>query len=526
MKEILKNSFYQLIFLYSLVIFFISLGFLWKYSLQFHILAIFLGLLGFFLIDKKEENKKINRVLETFLIFFSLLLMLFFRLIPYKNGSVPLGYDLGLYRYAILHGLEFKDLWILRGGMEPGFLYLMEILKIIFDVDFILKVVFLFFSLLLGISIWIYTRRSFGKLAGTISLIIYSLSVVQFKVFSFLYYKNVIALSLLFFSLLLLNLYEKKRRLRDLVSFVLLSGMIGAIHRPTFYLFGLSFFLYSLIRPYKKGNYDFKEFGKMCIAGFLILGIALSFYLGDFFQSITDILPFVLGSFISPGESPGTFISFGEYVFLVLAYLPFSIIGFFYIIRNKKELFLSIIVIVNLIIVYFQLFFFNRFIIYLDVFFIILSGIGFSVLINKKIKLGLFVLIIVIFSLAMGNYHESSNSLSILNNSQIDFIRDIKQNVEENSSIISISSEYSPYLIGYLDFNGRRIIAPGLFDSNLWNESEWDKFWKSGDIQEVKEMLKEYDKPIYVYSGTKSFNNPCFEVYIDKMEGKLYKYSC
>ena len=311
-----------------------------------------------------------------------------------------------------------------------------------------------------------------------------------------------------------------------MVSFVLLSGMIGAIHRPTFYLFGLSFFLYSLIRPYKKGNYDFKEFGKMCIAGFLILGIALSFYLGDFFQSITDILPFVLGSFISPGESPGTFISFGEYVFLVLAYLPFSIIGFFYIIRNKKELFLSIIVIVNLIIVYFQLFFFNRFIIYLDVFFIILSGIGFSVLINKKIKLGLFVLIIVIFSLAMGNYHESSNSLSILNNSQIDFIRDIKQNVEENSSIISISSEYSPYLIGYLDFNGRRIIAPGLFDSNLWNESEWDKFWKSGDIQEVKEMLKEYDKPIYVYSGTKSFNNPCFEVYIDKMEGKLYKYSC
>ena len=277
MKEILKNSFYQLIFLYSLVIFFISLGFLWKYSLQFHILAIFLGLLGFFLIDKKEENKKINRVLETFLIFFSLLLMLFFRLIPYKNGSVPLGYDLGLYRYAILHGLEFKDLWILSGGMEPGFLYLMEVLKIIFDVDFILKVVFLFFSLLLGISIWIYTKRSFGKLAGIISLVIYSLSVVQFKVFSFLYYKNVIALSLLFFSLFLLNLYEKKMRLRDLVLFVLVSGMIGAIHRPTFYLFGISFFLYSLIRPYKEGIYDFKEFGKMCIAGFLILGIALLF---------------------------------------------------------------------------------------------------------------------------------------------------------------------------------------------------------------------------------------------------------
>ena len=526
MKEILKNSFYQLIFLYSLVIFFISLGFLWKYSLQFHILAIFLGLLGFFLIDKKEENKKINRVLETFLIFFSLLLMLFFRLIPYKNGSVPLGYDLGLYRYAILHGLEFKDLWILSGGMEPGFLYLMEVLKIIFDVDFILKVVFLFFSLLLGISIWIYTRRSFGKLAGTISLIIYSLSVVQFKVFSFLYYKNVIALSLLFFSLLLLNLYEKKRRLRDLVLFVLVSGMIGAIHRPTFYLFGLSFFLYSLIRPYKKGNYDFKEFGKMCIAGFLILGIALSFYLGDFFQSITDILPFVLGSFISPGDSPGTFISFGEYVFLVLAYLPFSIIGLFYIIKNKKELFLSIIVIVNLIIVYFQLFFFNRFIIYLDAFFIVLSGIGFSVLINKKKKLGLLVLIVAIFSLGMGSYHESSTSPSILNSSQIDFIKDIKQNVEENSSIISISSEYSPYLIGYLDADGRRVIAPGLFDSNLWNESDWDKFWNGEDIEEIKAMLDKYDKPIYVYSGTKSFNNPCFEVFIDKNEGKLYKYIC
>ena len=277
MKEILKNSFYQLILLYSIVLFLISLGFLWKYSLQFHILAIVIGFFGFFLINKEEVNKKINGFLEGFLIFFSLFLMLFFRLIPYKNGSVPLGYDLGLYRYAILHGLEFKDLWILSGGMEPGFLYLMEVLKIIFDVDFILKVVFLFFSLLLGISIWIYTKRSFGKLAGIISLVIYSLSVVQFKVFSFLYYKNVIALSLLFFSLFLLNLYEKKMRLRDLVLFVLVSGMIGAIHRPTFYLFGISFFLYSLIRPYKEGIYDFKEFGKMCIAGFLILGIALLF---------------------------------------------------------------------------------------------------------------------------------------------------------------------------------------------------------------------------------------------------------
>ena len=108
----------------------IALGFLEKYSLQFHIFAFIIALLGITIIAKKDiddkEDKTSNKKIHYALFILAILLIIFFRAIPYINNDVPIGYDAGLYKYGIEQGLENLDKWILSGGMEPGFLYLMK----------------------------------------------------------------------------------------------------------------------------------------------------------------------------------------------------------------------------------------------------------------------------------------------------------------------------------------------------------------------------------------------------------------
>ena len=84
-------------------------------------------------------------------------------------------------------------------------------------------------------------------------------------------------------------------------------------------------------------------------------------------------------------------------------------------------------------------------------------------------------------------------------------------------------SYYSPWVLGY---SGRKTIAPGLFEYNKWDVKQWQEFWKS---ENVTEMLKDYERPLYIYVGTignintTKFNNECFEEYV---EGKLWKVKC
>ena len=125
MRNILENSFYQLIAIYTVFIAMIAFGFLNRYSLQFHILGIALGVMGIFALANSDNgNKEMKRRHAFVLIGIALAFIIVFRAIPYVDNSIPIGYDAGLYKYGIEYGLKNLDNWILSGGMEPGFLYL------------------------------------------------------------------------------------------------------------------------------------------------------------------------------------------------------------------------------------------------------------------------------------------------------------------------------------------------------------------------------------------------------------------
>ena len=250
------------------------------------------------------------------------------------------------------------------------------------------------------------------------------------------------------------------------------------------------------------------------------------FYLGSFSIAITELVVPVLGSFVVPGASPGTFISFKEYQFSSLFYLPFALMGLFYLFKEKKFNLLFFWALINALIVYFQFFFFNRFIIHLDVVLIILSGKGFSIWFNDKNKIKyLFIILLFLTSLIAIN-NESFMTKPLISKAGFELIKSIDYSVEKDARIMSISKEYSPWIKGYSE---RKTIAPGLFDENVWDESKWKIFWSINKVNQTKELMSVYKKDstqIYIFSGVKIFNNPCFEVFLEKEENKLYKYIC
>jgi len=528
MKNTLKNSFWQLTVIYTAIVVLIALGLLWEYSLQFHIFAIIIAVLGIFIIKKEDTseetiNKKIHKWLFITAIFFIFLI----RAIPYIGNSIPLGYDVGIYKYAIESGLSEMPNWIITGPtMEPGFLYLMEFFKIFFSTQFILTGLLIFFSVILGLGVYFVVKEFSNKKTALIALFLYAFSLIQFKTFLFMYYKNVIGLSLMLFTLYFLKKSENKQRLIWVA--VILGGLIGAIHRPTFYIFGLSYFFYAFTSPYQNRSYKTKKMWFNILIGIAILLVASLFYLGKWMESVLVLFDPVLQGFIQPGEGAGTFINFFIYQFSVLPYLPFALLGLFYFIRKRDFNILVIWAVLNLLIVYFQFFFFNRFIIFLDAALIIMASVGFGVIIKHKKRLGSILLIALIISAGVLAFKESINTNPLIDSEELSLIQSLNK-TEANAFVMSTDSYYSPWVLGY---SNRRTIAPGLFDYDTNNYEEWYKFWTTNETDYTNQFLYIYQKPLYLFIGKYQrmnmgkFNNSCLSLINQQNQSYIYKYTC
>ena len=244
-------------------------------------------------------------------------------------------------------------------------------------------------------------------------------------------------------------------------------------------------------------------------------------------QAILPLIAPVTQSLLQPGTSPGTFIDFFTYQYSILTYLPFALIGLFYLIKQKDYNLIFFSTIISLAIVYFQFFFFNRFIIHLDLFLIILAGVGFSTLIQYRKKIGALITIILLISAGVLVTQEALNTKPLINKEELETIKQL-QNTEEGAYVMATASLYSPYVLGY---SGRKTIAPGLFEYNQHNKAEWTNFWTTKDLEEIKQFLNKYNKPLYIYVGAKQPNNiaqfnQCFETYYEQNNNKIYKYTC
>jgi hypothetical protein len=525
MKNVLRNSFWYLVIIYTAVIVLITFGLFSQYALQFNILALVIGIIGAFTFDSKQKSTKTYYAL----VLLAFILIFLLRAIPYFNNSIPLGYDPGFYKYAIESNLGNLDNWIINQVvMEPGFLYLMKPLSFIFSTQFIMTWLLVIACLFLGAGVYFVTKSYSNTKTAIIALFIYALSIVQFKAFWYMYYRNIIGMTLMLFSIYFLKKSETNKKF--IWIFIMLGGLLGSIHRPSFYIFGLSYLLYAFISPYENKKYNFNQLKRNILSGIGIIIIAVIPYIGQFWPALYSAIPWVVEGFLAPGESAGTFINFTTYQFSSLFYLPFAFLGLFYFIRKRNFNMLTLWAIINLAIVYFQFFFFNRFIIMLDLVLVIFAAVGFSLLIENKNKFGTILTIILLLSAGAFAVKESIHSKPLIDDIELQEISSLATITPKNAFVMSTSAYYSPWIQGYSE---RKTIAPGLFDYDNHTRQEWNVFWTTTNLTEMRTFLNTGQKPLYIFIGKRQRNNlaqfentSCFNLKARNDNNFIYQYLC
>ncbi|MFC1948304.1 hypothetical protein ACFLXY_10350 [Chloroflexota bacterium] len=443
------------------------------------------------------------------------------RLLPLFKSPVPLGYDSGFYKYTMefyfnalpqIPETALAD-WV-KDMYPQGLFVLSDIMNIISGTVSMDNIYYLFplFEALMLLPVFIVTRKMFGPKAGLLAAILYSFSLTQYESFTMLYFKTTFGMMFLLFAIYALE--EKKYALM-----AIMFAALGIFHRPEFLLFAI------ILIPFFILNRK---------VGIILSVIGTVVLITPFWLPRLDIyMETLLSAFSGMGEvgSSGTFYGMGTYLLSTLAYLPFSIIGVVYLIINKKwnsVLFYSII---NLAIVVFRLFFFNRMIIPLDIIMIILAALGIErTLLNREVTnrvLGSAAVIILLIATLLPTINKAINTEPLITEKQLDVIEWMSENTEEDAFILATSYD-APWVLGW---SNRRVIAPGLFEWNAQNKQEWFDFFKANDPIEAAEFLSLYEGTIYIYHshnhnnnlGLEKFSGEPFELIIE-YDAVVYRY--
>lgn len=503
MGKVLESSYMQLCIIFIIAVLLKELNIIQSYELNFKVFAYLLALFSIptLLVVKKSVNVKIPHSGLLLIILF--LFAFFLRLVPYTHTDVLLGYDPGFYKYAIeIYQLSLPEIpestlpdW-LRSMYPQGLFVLTDVIYLSTGLKAVemLKYLFPFFCALLTVPVFIITRHLFDERTAILASALYAFSYTQYTAFTYLYLKNVIGL---IFLLLAMYLLEK----RKYAPLTLMYAAMGIYHRPEFLLFSLILIPYFAVTRDKLLVYVTLA-TTLLIAPFWLprLDVNLPMLTGLYSTAITNIQA-------NEAVGGGTFFGFDTYKWVALAYLPFGLIGMIYLLLHKRWNVLSYGFLINGAIVVFQLFFFKRFIISLDLLLIILASVGLnygflrSDLVPRH--LGNAAVILLVISCGILSVHQSVDTRPLINDDQLEAIVWLSDNAEPDAYILATSYD-APWVLGWSE---RRVIAPGLFQWNIYNKPEWIEFLKTSDSDKAIEFLNPYNSTdIYIYQSKNRFN--------------------
>lgn len=525
--RIIKSSYAQLCIIFIFAVLLKELGFIQSYSMNFRLLAYVLAafsipvLMG---VGRSTEKKVPGSVIVLGALF---LLALILRLVPYMHTGVPLGYDPGYYKYAIelyQHSLpEIPEstlpVWI-KSMYPQGLLVLTDVLHLFTGLGAVtmFKYLFPFLCALLALPVFILTRRLFDERAALIAAALYTVSYTQYNTFVYLYIKSIIGLM---FLLLAMYLLERKRY----VPLALMYAALGIYHRPEFLLFSL------ILIPYFAVSRDRNLIPVTLATALLIapfwlprLDINLPMLAGICGTALTNIQTDQVAS------GGGTFFGMGTYEWVALVYLPFGLMGLIYLTLQKRWNTLFFGFLINAAIVLLQLFFFKRFIISLDLLLIILAGAGlnYGFLKSEDVRMSIGAVAVLLLCVSCGVLvvHQAGDAVPLINDKQLDAVVWLSDNAEPDAYLLATSYD-APWVLGWGD---RRVIAPGLFQWDIHNRSEWLDFLRTTDPQVAKEFLEQYNNNsnssnsnIYIYLSKNRMNYMAVEKFDDSAFEELHR---
>jgi len=459
-----------------------------------------------------EESPVLERAKHEFLGMRQALLLLlwFLFFLFWVSGGHLLGYDIGIYRYLFngyigsLPSLDYSSLpeWAVVGH-DPGQHILGAVLSLYgFSVDWVLDYLYPFASWLVGLGVYLLARRLWNERTGFLALGFYVLSASTLYAFQLFYFKTMFGM----FLLLLLFLVIERKGIGP-ASVLLLAGIAG-YHKPDLVVAVPLVVAYGLLKREWKNSA-------------LNLGLSAILVLGLYYSHLWNYLRMGVGSF----GGAGTFFSQQSYEWFSVLYLPFVILGFYFLAFNRRYLFAGIFALV-LVIVTGKVVFYNRFIVPLDIFASIAAGAGaFWLLENRKKEA--FVLILLTLGLtAYFTFSTAFNTGQLLDKGQVTDIGWLSGNTEEDSYVIATSFD-APWVIGW---SNRKVLAPGMFQWSDWDRRAWMGFL-GGDSS--ASILDNYSSPVYLYFSktqsnywvrTEKFSGQCFSKVLDTGGSLIVKY--
>ena len=442
-------------------------------------------------------------------LFFSAILLFFFvfRGFLFLGHSDPLGYDTGLYAkyidmaYTALPQLPFQ---ISLPDWPWGLYMVTDFLRWIgFSQRQVLYGFYLILHAGIALLFYFYAQRRFGKGVGIATFFLFMLSISQLVFFWLFYYKNILALFLMLCAMLLML---KKS---PLIPFFAVA--IGAIHPLTAFVFFLFLFFKWIVQ---------RDVYHRRILAFSILVYGLLFV-----WSPVPLIRFsaLTLSFSSNLKFPGTFIDIKQYLFLAIYYLPFALWGA-WISKNNKEIKPFLYLLGTLFLMSFvSPIIPNRVIPFLDLLVILFSGIGLQNLFQRgvireyKILFFAWIVFLLVFF---------AKGISFLPprvpQDEVNQIKAMRY-FPHDALIIATHSYYAPWIYG---FSGHKTVAPEMFENDMWNREQWEKFWHTPDQSKRHVLMREFpDVPLYVFVGSLfPYPNLSEDYFFKKVSDNVYRY--
>lgn len=431
----------------------------------------------------------------------------------WKFGEAGFGYDIGIYRRTALEYFEnFKN------PNTPAFAFTAFSNFLFLVGDSLNSFLLTWYILLSGLTSYTFAllvkKISSSNILGAIALLLFSTSLIQFEFFAGFYYRNLLALFLLFSTLLLLEYKSYTAALPLLI--------LSAIHPLSTFVFAPTLLILGIFQKENRKLF----FSTLCIAGFGSLFLSWNEF-WRYLQTLFGFLQNREASLAHSSEFTGQFISSSQFFRFTLPYLPFACIGIFR--ESKKHMFWIIFGLINLGLIVFQFFLFERFYLFLNIVLIFFAAYGivfiFEYFQNKK----LFWILTVAYAffLLSAQMIYVTHKIPLIPPSELKEIQSLKTFIPKKSFILSFSSSDAPWLYGFA--GDYKIIAPGTLHENKWNFDNWSEFWSTKDTKKRATLLSQYNTPeIFIYTS-EAFAKVGQDLFSDdpniqKINSHLWKY--
>lgn len=402
------------------------------------------------------------------------------------EGAAGFGYDTGIYRYTI-NGY-FERLYD-KTAPAFGFSAYSNTLKALHvSTDSVLITWYFLLAFVVFFLFYFFVKTYTDAPTALLALFFFSLSTVQYEFFWWFYYRNFLAFVLFLVTLILLH------RKSLLTIFPLIA--IGTVHVITLVPLGLTIVILTILKKEDRKFYFLT--GSVALAGVVLLNFK---ELLRYLPSVTQTGGRVQNLDAGMSEFTGQFVNFSFFWKHTVLYIFFGILGVVY--YAKKQLIPSILLGVSILPVVLGILFYRRFFVFIDIFLIFFAALFVWNFAKEMKRKYIFALLILYISMGMvlgGEYVIHKRPLLTK-----ETLEEIQQTDSlAPGSLMAVSSATAPWLYG---FTHHRVIAPGLFEENKWDEPLWREFWSTPDQNRRHELLKSYTLPLYIFlaPGDKGF---------------------